>query len=484
MNKSKAIQLLKLFDSDDIKRFGEFLESPYFNKNTRVTQLYAELKKHYPEFTSRGVERQRLFKKLFPYKEYNEQVIKNLISELFKLAKEYFAVDTFKKDPFESSLSLIGKLTASKSGIILEKEIELFEKYTAESHQQTEKINLYKYLLEDKKFIHNIFNNRQSEASANLEKSGEYLTFYFLKSILRLSINNHINYFSFNKNIEINFPDMIIKSIDMENFLNYIESLNKEEAVKLKIMYYSLLSISDIQSDESYRNLRALIYGNLENISKDEAQSYLHYMETICAQKINAGKQEYYRELYEIFVREISMNVYGQIPGNITVLKFRNICLAGIRVGEYEWVEKFINDFEDKLQESNRKDIVDLTRAQLNFEKGNFERSLEIISKIIPDQIYFKIDVKNMNLMLLYELEHYEAALSFIESYKKMLIKNPLLTEQYGSKNINFANAVAYLVKIKYGCSVSEKAALIERIKNFSNISNKKWLESKIKELN
>jgi len=89
-----------------------------------------------------------------------------------------------------------------------------------------------------------------------------------------------------------------------------------------------------------------------------------------------------------------------------------------------------------------------------------------------------------MNLMLLYELEHYEAALSFIESYKKMLIKNPLLTEQYGSKNINFANAVAYLVKIKYGCSVSEKAALIERIKNFSNISNKKWLESKIKELN
>lgn len=483
MNKSKAVQLLKLFDSEDIKRFGEFLDSPYFNKNTRVGQLYTELKKHYPEFSSRGVEKERLFKKLFPYKPYNEQVIKNLISELFKLAKEYLSIDTFKKDPFEKSAGIIGRLTARNSGIILDKEIEAFDKLPAENHQQRERLNLYKYLVEDKKFIHNIFNNRQSEASGNLEKSGEYLTLFFLKSILRLSINNHINYFSFNRNIENNFPDMIIKSIDMENFLNYIESLNKEEAVKLKIMYYSLLSISDIQNDDSYRNLRTLIYENLGNISKDEAQSYLHYMETICAQKINAGKTGFYRELFEIFVHEISMNVYGQIPGNITVLKFRNICLAGIRVGEYEWVEKFINDFEDKLQESNRKDIVDLTRAQLNFEKGNFGRSLEIISKIIPEQIYFKIDVKNLNLMLLYELEHYEAVLSFIESYKKMLIKNPALTEQYGSKNINFANAVAYLVKIKYGCSVAEKSSLTEKIRSFTNISNKKWLEKKISEL-
>ncbi len=348
MNKSKAVQLLKLFDNEDIKMFGEFLESPYFNKNTRVTQLYAELKKHYPEFSSRGVEKERLFKKLFPYKPYNEQVIKNLISELFKLAKEYFSIDTFKKDPFEKSAGIIGRLTARKSGIILDKEIEAFDKLPAENHQQRERLNLYKYLVEDKKFIHNIFNNRQSEASGNLEKSGEYLTLFFLKSILRLSINNHINYFSFNRNIENNFPDMIIKSIDMENFLNYIESLNKEEAVKLKIMYYSLLSISDIQNDESYRNLRSLIYENLESINKDEAQSYLHYMETICAQKINAGKTEFYRELFEIFVHEISMNVYGQIPGNITVLKFRNICLAGIRVGEYEWVEKFINDLKIK----------------------------------------------------------------------------------------------------------------------------------------
>lgn len=481
MNKSKAVLLLKLFDNEEIKRFGEFLDSPYFNNNSRVAQLFNELKKYHPDFSSKGVEKERLFKKLFPFKPYNEQVIKNLITELFKLGKEFLSVNGFKNDAFEKAIGLINRLSANSS--LFEKEVEAFEKLPVDQKQHSEKINLYKHLVEEKKFTHNIYTDNQSEASVNLEKSGEYLTLFFLKSILRLSVNIHTNYVSFNKKVENNFADVLVKSIDIENFLEYMCDVENKEKLHIKLAYYALVSVTNVWDDKAYETYHDLLYGNLQEISRDEAQLFLHFMESICAQKINAGRADYYKGLFETFQHEISLNLYSRIPGTITMLKFRNICLAGIRIGEYDWVEGFINEFEDKLQESNRENIVQLARAQLNFEKGNFEKSLEIISKIKPDQIYFKIDVRSLNLMLLYELGYYDTAMSFIESYKRMLTRNPSLTEQYGSKNINFANSVSYLIKIKHGCSNSEKESLLDKIRNFDNISNKKWLSKKIGEL-
>lgn len=481
--KSKTILLLKTFSPEEIKRFDDFLISPYFNTNARAARLFDELKKHYPGFESRGVGKENLYKKLFPGKTYNEQVMKNLISELLKLEKEFLAVNGFKNNLYEKPLALLDQLILRQAEPIFLKESLSLHENLAEADIPLERTYLYKHLLEEKIFSYNIANNKQSIASENIEKSGEYLTIFFLKTILRLCSNDHINRFSFNLNIEKNFPDMLLNSIDMKKLFDYMESVKIEETLILKLAYYGLVSIINVDDDKSYKIFHDMLYGNFKNLKREEALLFFHIMESVCAQKINSGRSDFYKELFNIYLLEISNDLYSSHSNRITVLKFRNIFLCALRVGEYEWTEKFISDFKNKLQKENRRNIIELAFAQLNFERGNFRKTLEHVNKIKTDQIFFKIDVRNINLMSLYELSHYESAISLIESFKKMLTTSNLLTKQYSQKNINFINTVYLLIKFKTGNSSEDAGLLKERVNKFEVLSNKKWLLEKIEEL-
>src|SRR4030095_1251807 len=483
MYKSKSILLLKTFDQNELKRFSDFLSSPYFNKNARVAKLFGELKKYYPEFSSKGAAKENLYKKLFPGKTYNEQVMKNLISELLKLEKEFLSIDWYTSDPNEKSLGLINKLLRRDAEPIFEKEVDSFSKNLKSSPAPLNRVNLFLHQLEERQFTHDLVNNRQPEASEHIEKSGEYLTIFFLRSILQLSINNHINRFSFNLDIEKNFADRMINSIEMDKLLQYIESVNPNEALSLKLAYYALDSILKVEDDSAYKKYHDLLFTNLGRLNREDAQIFLHFIESICAQKINGGKAEYYEDLFDTYKHEIAHDLYSPDISQMTVLKFRNICLTAIRVVKYDWAEKFINDFKNKLQKQDRKNTVELAYAQLNFARGNFSSSLEHLNKIKTTQTYLKVDVKNLNLMALYELKHYESAISLIESFKKMLTSNPALTKQYSIKNLNFINSVNSLIKLKMENNSGEAEELLERIENYDMLSNKKWLSEKISEL-
>ena len=483
MIKSKSIILLKSFSQGELAEFLEFLESPYFNKNSRVTKLFRELKKYYPEFESRGVKKEALYNKMFPGKAYNEQVMKNLISELLKLEKLFISIQSFRSNKFRFSLETLSGLTARHAEPLIWKELENLKNFLADKETVTALQNLYSHLMEENLFSYFIISNNQQEASEIIERSGEQLTIYFLKTILRLSINNHINRFSFNMDINHNYPDMILSAVDIPKYLEYPELKNSKEAAHLKLFYFALQSVKDTNDELSYKNYHMLLFENISELTTGDKQLYLHFMESLCAQKINAGKTEYYRDLHETFVYEINNNLYGSDLNKMTILKFRNIILCAIRCGEYDWAEKFINDFKGKLDKDNRKNIVELALAQLNFEKGDYNATLDHLKKIKTDQVFFKVDVRNLNLMTLYELGYYENAISLIESFKKLLYNNIQFTEQYSSKNLNFINSVNTLIKIALDKDMSEANLLLEKINGFSVLSNKKWLLKKIEEI-
>ncbi len=479
MYKSKSILLLASFTSEEIRSFSSFVSSPYFNTNTRVTKLFNELKKYHPDFTSKGVSKENLFKKLFPGKEYNEQVMKNLISELLRLEKEFIAVNGFRNNKFQFSLELISGLTSRSAEPITGKEISTLKEILKDKELVSDQINLFSHLLEEKVFSYFISVNNQANASVNIETSGEQLTFYFLKTIFRLSMNNHINTFSFNNDIERNFPDMIIRNIDLPKFLDYLESINNKEATYLKLSYFALEAIKKADEDVNYRNFHDLLFSSINDLTKGDLKLFLHFMESLCAQKINSGRTVFYRDLFDTFDFQIKHNLYNTDLTQITVLKFRNIVLSAIRTEEYDWAEKFIHDFRNKLQKENRKNVVELALAQLNFARGNFNETLEHLNKIKTDQVYFKIDVRSLNLMTLFELGYYESAISLIESFKKLLNNNPIFTEQYSRKNMNFINSVNSLIRLKIDSDQNGINELKSKVNSFDVISNKKWLLQK-----
>ncbi len=347
------------------------------------------------------------------------------------------------------SLSLVTQLTSRDIQGLFVKEADMLEETARESGTLSSAMHYILFRLEEEKFISSLVNDRQSEATEHIIKSGEYLTIHFLKNILRLSVNININKFSFNTHSEINLTDKFLSSLDIEKVVEYMETNGIEHALNLKLMYYAMICNLEIDNDDVYGTYKELLYSNITNLKKEEAHTLLHFMESICAQKINSGRYEYYKDLFETYELELKNNVYNpREDTQMTAMKFRNIYITALRIEKFEWAEEFINKYKTELNKDSRQSIVSLALAQLNFTKKDYEKALEHLNKVKTEQIFYKVDVKNISLTAFYELGHYESALSLIESFKKMLSSSKL-TEQYRIKNLNFINMLNAVIKAK-----------------------------------
>ena len=89
MIKSSVISILNTFSQEEIKQFEDFLNSPFYNKNTKVIQFFNVLKEYHPGFDDEKLTKENLFKELFGNVKYKESYIRNLFSDLNILAEQF-----------------------------------------------------------------------------------------------------------------------------------------------------------------------------------------------------------------------------------------------------------------------------------------------------------------------------------------------------------------------------------------------------------
>jgi len=102
MHKSKLIDKLRLLTKDELRDFARFIESPYFNTDKRMTQVFDYLKKYHPEFESEKLEREYVADKLFPeWKEKQYNKISYLMTDLSQLVSDFMTVRELENDRLE-----------------------------------------------------------------------------------------------------------------------------------------------------------------------------------------------------------------------------------------------------------------------------------------------------------------------------------------------------------------------------------------------
>jgi hypothetical protein len=100
MKGSKLINILKTFSKEEMKLFEKFVASPYFNNGKNCAPLLKRLQKFYPDFDDEKLTNENIYKKLYPRKNFNKQVIWNLNSAMEKMAEEFIAQLGMRNDKF------------------------------------------------------------------------------------------------------------------------------------------------------------------------------------------------------------------------------------------------------------------------------------------------------------------------------------------------------------------------------------------------
>ena len=96
MEKTYLQQVLQILNKQEWKLFGDFIASPYFNKNEKFTRFYQNLTPYFPEFNLNEKEKTRIFTLTSKIKHYNDAAYRNLCSDFLIMVQEFIAQEALK----------------------------------------------------------------------------------------------------------------------------------------------------------------------------------------------------------------------------------------------------------------------------------------------------------------------------------------------------------------------------------------------------
>lgn len=473
MQNTKLIQLLKSLDTSEFREFKDFVVSPVFNKNKKVIKLFDSIKNHYPDFDSALLKDEIIFRKVFPGEKYDYFKIKNIISDLFSLGKEYLAFFHYRdvsdiKNKFlleqlrDRSLDSIFEQTHKSYGKQLENTKIKDESYILKCLELTEEMHSFRIPKDP------------SSRLGFFQKELDYFLKYCLIRLLKFyNIMLH-------EKLQNNY-DFDMKMLD--EVLEYMEK-NKDETNPALLIYYNIIKINMDKDEKAFYELKKLKDVYFDEINNADIYMIFLYMANYCAYVFNnLGRTDF---MYEHFlITKENFDKGTIILGKVLYPDFLNHVKIAARVKEFEWAENYISKFQHLLTEE-KDSTLKFCHGYINYLKGNLDEAMDLLSRTNFSNFIIKIQVKILLLQIYYEKEFYEQVLSMIDTFRHFLSRENSILEESKESFYDYLRIVNDLVKLKMSIdtkdvkySLSKISSGVDKVK-INQFGIKNWLKERV----
>lgn len=484
MIKSKAIDIIKSFKPKEFRLFGDFVNSPFFNKNQKVVLLYEELKKAYPDFKSGEFTKETVFQKLYPGKIYKDNEVRRIFSDLLELCEKFLVQINLSDSNSAYNLLYLTELFTRKIDRLFNNK---FREAADRLKEYTEVDDVFfkdKYDMEILRKNINA-NDEGSKIIFDIDNIFKYLTAYSTIAGLKLSQDMNV----LRKKMNIVYSDSLInKYFERLNLNDFLEDIKKADEKLYKIMkiyYLRHLIASGLDKDDTYyTELKTLIYDNLKLFSQPERYNIGLFLENSISEKLREGKTSFLEEAQEINELRIREGILKFDKNEyLSIRNYRKILETALKLNKFQWAVNFIEENLKELPPMAYENVNNYSHSVLSFSSGNYKKALQLISKI--NKYYdhnFEFITKSVKLKCLYELGYIEDIFYSLDSYRHSLKSNNTLPEISKMEFRNFISYIDKCTKLKiesanYACD----AVLLKReISNIERILEKDWLLEKL----
>jgi hypothetical protein len=482
MRDSKLINTLKTFSKEEMKMFGKFVASPFHNNGIKFTPLFKLLQKCYPDFEQHKLTHEILYKKLYPGKKLNKQVIWNLTSAMEKMTKEFLEQIALRKNKFAGMglvLSEFGsrKLLSNFSQTLGEME-KLLETNGIDYDYFDNKGHLENY----KQEYYHLMDKIQSMSDSKL-KASEYQALLFLRMTVGGLNDMKLLSENYNYRFDVNIPLEFAKNLDLGSIADYARNNNYEYSFLVEIYYHSLMMFLNPKQTGHLEKVRELYGIHFNKFTLSEKRNMMHWIVNYCLVNLELDENRYRRiifELNEFRLREgLAFYPENQLPKAI----YLQILNAALAVKETEWAMNFIKNYTIKLQPDIRDSMRYMAYAFLYFHTKDYRKVLNNLNKVEFTDIQDKFFARTLTARSYYELNEIETLLNYTESSKRFLVNNPSVSEISRIYIHNFFKYIKKVILTRESKDFDEIRILRNEVEKIKEISNKKWLLEKLNEL-
>jgi hypothetical protein len=479
MFKSSLLQIVSSLTAQEFREFGDYVRSPFFNKNESVPKLYDYIALKYPDLDDEMLDKETVFKKLFPGAKYNESFIKTLIFNLSHLAEDYLGYIQYSKEPLGRETHVLRELEERNIEGLLLRKLKIAEGNLEKVKYQTANYFLSKYNLQSFREAHWLNNQRflnykdlpEKEAYS---KSHSILAFFFIKIL-----NEYRLVYSqkriVNIDYEFEFMDIVLEYLK--------DNSHKYNSPLLEIVFNQVLMLKE-GKDEYYKKAKDILVQSMDRLLWLDRFNAMSALSAFALGQYYKGGTDYMKERFELHKIVLENNLYGSSEkgGRFEEQLFINMVVVAVQMKELEWCEKFIEQYEPLLDPENKNYPSFLSRARLSFAKRMYEEALHSLSKITSlNKASYKTSVKNLTLMIYFEMGREIEALDIADTYRKFLSRDNILPTAQRERNINFLKLYNYL--LKYSQNPESLNKMTAEISSSYNINERQWLIEKINQL-
>ncbi len=384
-SKFKLICLVKSLSRKEWRRFGDFIRSPFFNKQEKLVLLYDLLHKRFP--FKEDIYKTDLLPLVGHQKQYpisyqipkeEDANLRRLLSQFTLLVQKFMGYIEQEKQTTLHQRNLLDSFIKHKLYDFIE---PLLKKERAKLEKQTKIYKEYyyhHYLLDEIDFFTKIFYNNRSP-NLGMQTMIEHFREYSLGNMLLLycsAINRE-------RILQVSYEYPLL-----EHLLNYLAENWSNSQPLIQIYYHVLLLLRDENPEHCFAQLKILTQEHQSRLDITTLRQVYGFMLNYCTHKIRKGDLSYQHEKHHIYKTTLPFQIWNAdlflAPHN-----YVNIALNGIELGLFEWTSTFMESYKDELAPRFQRDVPLLTQAYLLAAQENYSQAGDALLGIQNSDDFF-----------------------------------------------------------------------------------------------
>ncbi len=469
MVETKLVHILKTFSRSEMGRWRDFVKSPYYNKNKYVLALAQFLEKRYPKFNPAKTTKEKAFDFIFPRKKYDDLRLRHLLSVLLKVTEEFLAAQHLRHHDVSKGVKLMGAFKKRN----LAKHFEAAHRQTTKRQNNHRQVDIfyhyhqYRIEMEREQFLDMKEGRRKV---TGLQKVSDHLDAFYLINKLKQCCAAISQQNVFGQQFQLKMLDEVLSHLKNNSY----------DIPLLHLYQCGLLTLMEPENETHFFALKENLSKHLASIPREEAAELHVLARNYCIKRLNTGGDKYVKELFDLYKLGLNSVVLDD-KGMITPASFKNIIAVGLKLKEYNWTEKFIREYSQKLEEQYQGDYLDYNLAKLYFEKKDYGRVIEMIREVDFIDIFIAVDARTLLIKTYFEIDEYEILDSQLDSFRQFVQRKKEVA--YHRKNyLNTIRFTRQLMGLKSG-DHKQAERIRKKIEQEKMITEKSWMLEKLNEL-
>ncbi len=474
MLKSNFVVILRTLTREEFNSFVEFVpwalhQEP--SKREEAVKLLDILIGYFPEFNHPSLTSKKIFKKMFPDKDYVDLKIDKIMGSLTKCLRMHFLTLRYlePKNEFDHLLEICQFHKEKGLSARYQQSFRQLENHFSQNHPHS---------------LDQTYKNYQIEY--------ERLDWQSMANDHKTDINLANTVLALQRFADVNMFDLLIRYALQLKFVKLeipaqvhskIQTLFNQSEVFPDPLYQTYHAIFKIfyapkVTHRDFGTCLTLIRANEKVFDYDTLYTLHVTLRNLCIILINQGDRDLKYTLFELQKQSIESG-FQFYKGKISTSSFISVVINALEVKEIEWTHDFIEAHKDLIiGETTDKIYFRFCWAQYLYHHGQYEQALDFIPQNLKEITYI-LAARRLEIKAFYEYD-FEVSVFKAEAFRTYVSRLPNYNfpKETMNYNMNFARFIIQIQQMPVG--VKERAyRVIERIAERQYVSDREWLYEK-----